>query len=393
MKPAFTRTEAWLQAARYTAAVMSDLPRRNGWTIAKLLGDRTPDRTQRLLNRASWDEAAAMSAVRRFAVAGLDHAARRSGRSRGLTVGALDETGQEKHGTATAGVQRQHMGCAGGVENGINTVHLSYVREGTGHALIGARQWIPAGQIADPVRSLMMALPLDLQFATKGQLAAAIVCDALADGVRLDFVCGDDVYGSCTPLRDYLEEQGQAYVLRVPSSFRVTLAPGVTLTCAQAVRQLTHDDPRWEIRSAGKGSKGERWYAWACIAASSPRDCLLIRRHLRTGERLYHAILRHTILVMGALAVCAVTAALLKNQTGSPAPLPARPDQLPPANPGMIALTVPEVRRLIAATARLSPPGHAEHWSGWMRSHQARARWFHHRTRITRDLNMNALAS
>src|SRR5260370_5223657 len=162
MKPAFTRTEAWLQAARYTAAVMSDLPRRNGWTIAKLIGDRTPDRTQRLLNRASWDEAAAMSAVRRFAVAGLDHAARRSGRSRGLTVGALDETGQEKHGTATAGRQRQHMGWAGGVENGINTVHLSYVREGTGHALIGARQWIPAGQIADPVPSLPMALPLHL---------------------------------------------------------------------------------------------------------------------------------------------------------------------------------------------------------------------------------------
>jgi hypothetical protein len=76
MRPAFSHTEAWLQAARYTAAVMSDLPRRNGWTIAKLIGDKTPDRTQRLLNRASGDEAAAMGAVRRFAVTGLDQAAR-----------------------------------------------------------------------------------------------------------------------------------------------------------------------------------------------------------------------------------------------------------------------------------------------------------------------------
>jgi hypothetical protein len=40
-------------------------------------GDRTPDRTQRLLNRASWDTFAAMSEVRRFAVAGLEEAARR----------------------------------------------------------------------------------------------------------------------------------------------------------------------------------------------------------------------------------------------------------------------------------------------------------------------------
>ena len=42
-----------------------------------------------------------------------------------------------------AGVQRQYMGCAGRVANGINTVHLSYVREKTGHALVGAQQWIP----------------------------------------------------------------------------------------------------------------------------------------------------------------------------------------------------------------------------------------------------------
>ncbi len=134
-----------------------------------------------------------MGAVRRFAVTGLDEAARRSGRGRGLAVGALDETGQEKHGQAIAGVQRQHKGCAGGVENGINTVHLSYVREGTGHALIGARQWIPQAQISDPVRSLLMALSLNLEFATNGQLAKAIVADALADGVRVDFACGDEV--------------------------------------------------------------------------------------------------------------------------------------------------------------------------------------------------------
>jgi hypothetical protein len=47
--------------------------------------------------------------------------------------------------------------------------------EGTGHALIGARQRVPADQIADPVRSLVMALPVDLEFRTKGQLAIDLV--------------------------------------------------------------------------------------------------------------------------------------------------------------------------------------------------------------------------
>src|SRR5579875_804809 len=136
VRPAFRRTGTWLQAGKYVAALMSDLPRRNGRTIARQAGDRSPDRTQRLLNRAAWDDAATAGAVRRFAVDGLDQAAARRRGRRPLAAGALDETGQEKHGIATAGVKRQHMGCAGGVENGISTVHLSYVREHAGHALI-----------------------------------------------------------------------------------------------------------------------------------------------------------------------------------------------------------------------------------------------------------------
>jgi hypothetical protein len=46
----------------------------------------------------------------------------------------------------------------GKVANGINTVRLSYVREGAGHALIGAREWVPAEHIDDPVRSQVMGL-------------------------------------------------------------------------------------------------------------------------------------------------------------------------------------------------------------------------------------------
>ena len=137
IRSCFRRTQTWLQAGKYVSALASELPSRNGWSVAELVGDRAPDRSQRLLSRASWDEAAAMSQVRRHAVAGLDEAAGRCRRTR-MTVGALDETGQEKAGSATAGVKRQHMGCAGRVANGINTVQLSYVREKTGHALVGA---------------------------------------------------------------------------------------------------------------------------------------------------------------------------------------------------------------------------------------------------------------
>jgi hypothetical protein len=395
LRACFERVEPWLQAGKYVSAVASDLAKRNGWTIAEHAGDRSPDRTQRLLNRACWDAFAAMGQVRRFAVAGLEEAARRPGRRGGLVMGAIDETGQVKQGTATAGVKRHYLGCAGKVANGITTVHLSYVREHTGHALVGARQWIPEEHIEDPV------------FRTKGQLAIDICADVLADGIRFDFFCGGEAYGNCTQLRAFLEDHGQAYVLRVRSNFRLTLASNASLTCAQAVRDLLAGPRRWEVRSAGKGAKGERWYAWAWLSTASPRHHLLIRRHLVTGElafrychvpdgqlltktrliraaglrwpveedfrlskdglgpdqsqvRLYTAIARHTVLVMAALAICAVTAAQLRDRTSTQAPPPLWPGQPPPVDPGMIPLTIPEISRLLAAAlTRTCPPGHA----------------------------------
>jgi hypothetical protein len=235
----------------------------------------------------------------------------------------------------------------------------------------------PREQIADPVKSLLTSLPLDLGFRTKGQLAIDICAEAYADGIRFDFACGDEVYGSCTQLRGFFEASGQAYVLWVPSDLPLALAAGTKMTCADAVRALLKDKRRWEVRSAGHGSKGERWYAWAWIATASSRHHLLVRRHLRTGElafcycwvpagqvlakarliraaglrwpveedfefskdcfgfdqcqaRLYTAILRHAVLVMAALAICAVTTALVRDPTDTQAPPPVRPDQPPP---------------------------------------------------------------
>jgi hypothetical protein len=40
----FARTEPWLEAGKYVGALVSGLPRRNGWTIAEHAGDRAPDR-------------------------------------------------------------------------------------------------------------------------------------------------------------------------------------------------------------------------------------------------------------------------------------------------------------------------------------------------------------
>ena len=214
----FARVEPLQQARKYVTGLMSDLPRKNCWTLAEHAGDRTPDRMQRLLNDAVWDTTAAMGVIRRFVA---EHLAPPAG---GLAVAALDETGQEKKGNSTAGVKRQYMGCAGQVANGVNTVHCSYATR-SGHALIGARLYLPAEQLDDPDRRAALGIPTDVVFRTKPQLAIDIITDAVADQTMPPWCAGDEVYGRSGQLRRHLQDHQIGYVLRVGCAFTVELNP------------------------------------------------------------------------------------------------------------------------------------------------------------------------
>jgi SRSO17 transposase len=421
----FARVEPLQQARKYVTGLMSDLPRKNSWTLAEHAGDATPDRMQRLLNDAVWDTTAAMGVIRRFVA---EHLAPPAG---GLAVAALDETGQEKKGSSTAGVKRQYMGCAGQVANGVNTVHCSYATRG-GHALIGARLYLPAEQLDDPDRRTALGIPTDVVFRTKPQLAIDIITDALADQTMPPWCAGDEVYGRSSQLRRHLQDHQIGYVLRVGCAFTIDLNPVTRLRADTLAATHLAADRHWQTMTV-PGSKGERSYAWAWVGTTSPRHFLLIRRHHLSGELAYHycyvppgrpvtlatlvavaclrwpveedfefgkdhfgldhsqvrrytALLRHTVLAMAALAVCAVTAAAAATRHRPPAPLPTRPDQPPPPDPGLIPLTVAEIKRLFnLITRRHLPEEHHRRWGIWRRRHQARARWFHHRARLQRQ--------
>jgi SRSO17 transposase len=422
--PCFGRVEPFRQAHKYITALMSDLPRKNGWTIAEHAGDSTPDRTQRLLNHAVWDTDEAMAVVRGFVTEHLVDE---------LVVGALDESGQQKQGEHTAGAKRQYMGCAGRIANGVNTVYCTYATS-RGHALVGARIWVPAEHLDDEARRAVSGIPKDVRFKTKPQLAKDIVADMAADHTMPPWFAGDEVYGRSGELRGYIETQGSGYVLRAGCDFLVEMTPGTRERADALVDMhltMKKHRKRWQVCSV-PGSKGARRYAWAWLGTAGENHYLLIRKHLTTGELAYHycyvppgrrvtlmtlvrvaclrwpveedfefskdhfgldhgqvrrysALLRHIVLTMAALAVCAVTAAQAKTP-GSPRILPTRPDQEPPADTGLIAPTVAEIKRLFnLITRRLHTVEHHLHWAWWRRRHQARARWFHHRTRLRRD--------
>jgi SRSO17 transposase len=422
--PLFARVEPFAQAGKYVRGLMSDLPRKNCWTLAEYAGDATPDRMQRLLERAVWDVTAAMGVVRDFAV---EHLAG-DGAEDGLAVLVLDESGDEKTGTATCGVKRQYVGCAGKVANAVNFVNATY-STGRGHALIGSRLYIPAEQMADDVRRAATGVPADLEFKTKPQLGRDLLADAVSAGIAVPWCTADAVYGRDRELREYCEQHAIGYALGVPCSFRITLPSRAKVRVDAVLKILTKRS--WQVASCGPGSKGDRRYAFAWLATASVRHFLLIRRSLnnptevtyffcfvpehlpatlgvlvavcgqrwtieedhefgkdqfgfdQSQTRLFTPIMRHITLVMAALAICAVTTADARARA-DPQPTPSSRTQPPPADLGLIPLTVIEAKRLFNLLTRTwQTIEHHLHWSQWRRRHQARARWYHHRARIT----------
>jgi hypothetical protein len=46
----FARSESREQAKKYVRGLLANVERKNGWQLAEVVRDTTPDRTQRLLN-------------------------------------------------------------------------------------------------------------------------------------------------------------------------------------------------------------------------------------------------------------------------------------------------------------------------------------------------------
>jgi hypothetical protein len=92
---------------------------------------------------------------------------------------------------------------------------------------------------------------------------------------------------------------------------------------------------------------------------------------------------------MTALAICAIAVARLGTRTDTQAPPPNTPAQQPPSEPGMIPLSIPETARPLATIwQQPKPTDHDTHRRNWRRRHQARARWFHQRTRLNRQYSL-----
>jgi SRSO17 transposase len=396
----FGRVEPRRRARAFVLGLLADLPRKNCWSIAEHAGDSSPGGMQHLLGRARWDAGGVRDDLR-------DYLTGRLGDPGAVLV--VDETGDVKKGTATAGVQRQYTGAAGRTENAQVAVYLAYVAP-AGHALIDRELYLPQSWIAGPGRCQAAGIPAGTGFATKPALARRMLARALDAGVPAAWVTGDEVYGTGPQPRAGLENRGTGHVLAV--ACRHTFTTGLRTSRADDLaRRLPR--PAWQRYPAGPGAKGHRCYDWAWIATDPGQPghhWLLIRRNRHTKELAFYRCYAPRHVPLTALIKAAGSRwAIEENFQASKAlagldehqartwtswhrwvtlamlalaflTITAAEHARQPAPPGQIPLTRPEIARLF--TAPITQPGrnspHLLHWSAWRRRHQHRAKTSHY---------------
>lgn len=287
ISPVFGRAELRRTASAFLDGLLSGVERKTGWLMSEQAGMERPYRMQSLLGRSRWNADTLRDRVRDYVIKAL-------GDDDGVLV--IDDTGFVKKGGHSVGVARQYSGTAGRVENCQIGVFLGYASR-WGRALIDRRLYLPKNWAEDAAKRKETRVPDEVTFATKPEIARALISEALDTGVPCAWVLGDAAYGSDHSLRRMLEERRQPFVLAVRSNhhLRFLTREGVAQTDPAGLADAFADED-WTPHAAGEGAKGIRLYDWA--RASLPWTCdagferwVLIRRNRREPDkRAYYLV-------------------------------------------------------------------------------------------------------
>jgi SRSO17 transposase len=435
VRPCFARPEVFHHALLYLQAVLSDIPRKNGWQIAEQAREARPYGIQRLLSRAVWDQDAVRDELRTFVSQTLSPPGGEPDPAQHETpfpVLVIDESGFPKRGRHSAGVAPQYCGLTGRVENCQVGVFLSYVTA-QGHALIDRELYLPEDWCADLPRRQAAHIPETITFHTKPEQVKQMLRRVQAAGLPIRWVVADTVYGHSTDLRLFLEEHDHAYVLAVPCTEAVCVQTqaGILLADVASLAEQALPSRSWHRLSQSLGTKGERLFDWARLPIATAgltddRHFLLVRRCLDPPNdlafflvfappstplsllvqaigarwhieedlqaakalgldqyevRSYLGWYRHLTLVL--LAYAFLVRVTVQERRASDGPTEtARATCLPT----LIALSPCEVRHLLAHLffPAPTPAPLIAQWSWWRRSHQYWAGYYHRRRRAKR---------
>src|SRR5258708_28145192 len=155
----FERSESREQARKYLRGLLTEAERKNSWQVAEAVGERIPDRMQRLLYRVPWDADAARNRLQQFVIETF-------GDPEG--IGVVDETGFLKKGKKSVGGARQYTGTAAKRENSQVATVLSYATKDA-HVFLDRELYLPEAWAWGRTRRAAAHVPGEGSVATQSQ--------------------------------------------------------------------------------------------------------------------------------------------------------------------------------------------------------------------------------
>jgi SRSO17 transposase len=272
----FRRPEGAEALERYTTGLLTELPHKNGDTIAQAVPGTSEQRLQEFLTNMPWDEA------------DLNRQRVQKMRAEATTddgVLVVDDTGFPKQGQASVGGARQYSGTLGKVGNcQIAVTCCDTDRWATWP--VAAQLYLPKPWAQDPARRQRARGPAEVSFQTKPEIALQLLDQARAWGVPHRGVIADADDGDHPNCLAGLEARQEPYVVAVRTDFQATVGRAAPTPVWRA-DALLQSVPRWQWRTVRwrQGSTG--WLRQTCVAVRGWRVTRDGQRHegWLVGER------------------------------------------------------------------------------------------------------------
>jgi SRSO17 transposase len=274
----FAQKRTYDKAAAYVAALGDPAVLvKSCWGMAEGAGNETPGQFQSLIGENKWASEKMWDGI---AAAAARHLGKNSGSDQ-LGPGVVtDETADEKRGKRTAGVSHQYAGCAGGIVNCVTWVMMSLVlpRSKTwisARTFLPEKTWFTGDGKTGTARRKKAGIPDEITFASKPELARLQYEHLRELGIPFSWAAGGEVYGRHGKLLEEHEKNGEAYACFIPRNYMVRTSKGESKKVDELLDRI---DGRYELRSAGPGVNGPRYYEWAMLSLESKNHFLLVRK-------------------------------------------------------------------------------------------------------------------
>lgn len=177
------------------------------------------------------------------------------------SVGVVDESGFVKKGKHSAGVKRHYCGRVGKVATCQVGVFLGFVSSSV-QGFLDRRLYLPQDWCDDELRCEAARIPQAARaFKTKPELALTRLEQAWAEGIDMNWVTGDTLYGNSPNFRHGIRDSGRHYVLAVTQNHKVSYQGWQRIDALS--KKLSPDDG--SVTTKRQGERGHLEEQWACL--------------------------------------------------------------------------------------------------------------------------------